>query len=174
MLWHIDSNHKLISWRFVIHGCIDGFSRAIVYLACCTDNTANTVLKLFEKGVEEFGLPSRVCGDHGVENLDVAWIMVSSRGTNVGAKSLNFWGFQKEGMAERSVHNQRIECLWTEVNWVMTALYKDLCKYLERNNLLNSLNETYIYALRYVFLPKIYKSIDEFHRQWNHHGMLND
>ena len=23
-LWHIDSNHKLISWRFVIHGCIDG------------------------------------------------------------------------------------------------------------------------------------------------------
>ena len=31
-LWHIDSNHKLISWRFVIHGCIDGYSRAIVYL----------------------------------------------------------------------------------------------------------------------------------------------
>ena len=24
-LWHIDSNLKLISWRFVIHGCIDGF-----------------------------------------------------------------------------------------------------------------------------------------------------
>ena len=35
-LWHIDPNHKLISWRFVIHGCIDGFSRAVVYLACLT------------------------------------------------------------------------------------------------------------------------------------------
>lgn len=23
-LWHMDSNHKIISWRFVIHGCIDG------------------------------------------------------------------------------------------------------------------------------------------------------
>lgn len=31
-LWHIDSHHKLIRWRFVIHGAIDGFSRAITYL----------------------------------------------------------------------------------------------------------------------------------------------
>ncbi len=22
---HIDSNHKLIAWRFVFHGCIDGY-----------------------------------------------------------------------------------------------------------------------------------------------------
>eukprot|EP00794_Sanderia_malayensis_P002281 gene2281-2625_t len=29
-LWHIDSNHKLIAWRFVVHGCVDGFSRANV------------------------------------------------------------------------------------------------------------------------------------------------
>ena len=28
-LWHLDSNHKLINWGFVFHGCIDGFSRAI-------------------------------------------------------------------------------------------------------------------------------------------------
>jgi hypothetical protein len=47
-LWHIDSNHKLISWRFVIHGCIDGFSRAIIYLHCCADNKALSVLDFFE------------------------------------------------------------------------------------------------------------------------------
>ena len=62
-LWHIDSNHKLISWIFVIHGCVDGFNRAIIYLQCCKDNKASTVLSLFEDGVDEFGLPSRVCGD---------------------------------------------------------------------------------------------------------------
>ena len=71
-LWHIDSNHKLISWRFVLHGCIDGFSRAIIYLECRTDNTAESVVELFIKGIGEFGLPSRVCGDRGVENVDVA------------------------------------------------------------------------------------------------------
>ena len=26
-LWHIDGHHKLIRWRIVTHGCIDGFSR---------------------------------------------------------------------------------------------------------------------------------------------------
>ena len=55
-LWHVDSNHKLISWRLVIHGCIDGYSRAIVYLKCCTENKANTVLQCFKQGVQEFGL----------------------------------------------------------------------------------------------------------------------
>ena len=31
-LMHIDGNHKLIRWGFVIHGGIDGFSRKIMYL----------------------------------------------------------------------------------------------------------------------------------------------
>ena len=62
-LWHIDSNHKLISWRFVIHGCIDGFSRTVIYLRCSTDNKATTTLQFFDEGVKEFGLPSRVRGD---------------------------------------------------------------------------------------------------------------
>ena len=56
-LWHMDSNHKLMQWRFVIHGCIDGFSRTITYLRCCTNNKASTVIQLFECGVADFGLP---------------------------------------------------------------------------------------------------------------------
>lgn len=34
-LWHIDGHHSLISWRIVVHGGIDGYSRAIVYVSCC-------------------------------------------------------------------------------------------------------------------------------------------
>ncbi|KAK2552353.1 hypothetical protein P5673_026426 [Acropora cervicornis] len=25
--WHIDGHHKLVNWRFVVHGCTDGYSR---------------------------------------------------------------------------------------------------------------------------------------------------
>ena len=31
-LWHIDGNHKLIRWGFVIHGCVDGYSRRVMFL----------------------------------------------------------------------------------------------------------------------------------------------
>lgn len=43
-LWHIDGHHSLVTWGFVIHGGIDGFSRLIVYLKCSTNNRSNAVL----------------------------------------------------------------------------------------------------------------------------------
>ena len=62
-LWHIDGYHKLIRWGFVVHGGIDGFSRRIMYLQCCTNNRATTVHHLFAEAVENYGLPSRVRAD---------------------------------------------------------------------------------------------------------------
>lgn len=61
-LFHIDGNHKLIRWRFVIHGMIDGYSRMIIFLRCSSNNKASTVFSYFLEGVERFGLPSRVRG----------------------------------------------------------------------------------------------------------------
>ena len=57
-LWHIDGLHKLIRWGFVVHGCIDGFSRMITYLKCSTANKAATVLDYFIEATRKYGLPS--------------------------------------------------------------------------------------------------------------------
>ena len=43
-LWHIDTNHKLVRWNFIIVGGIDGYSRLPVMLECRDNNKSDTIL----------------------------------------------------------------------------------------------------------------------------------
>ncbi|XP_022294438.2 uncharacterized protein LOC111104661 isoform X2 [Crassostrea virginica] len=148
-LWHIDGNHKLIRWRFIIHGGIDGYSRVPVFLAVNTNNKADTVLQNFVEAVQRWGLPEKVRSDKGGENVKVAEFMICNRGS-------------RSFIAGRSVHNQRIERLWREVWTGCTSYYYQLFTYMEDNALLDVINEQNIQALHLVFKPKIQQHLDSF------------
>lgn len=78
-LWHIDRQHKLIRWKFVIHGGVDGYSRACVFMQASDNNRAETVESLFLKAMEEWGWPQRVRVDYGKENYGIWKQMVAIR-----------------------------------------------------------------------------------------------
>ena len=61
----LDGHHKLIRWRMVTHGGIDGYSRTIVYLKTSTNNRATTVYELFIGAIQQYHLPSRIRSDQG-------------------------------------------------------------------------------------------------------------
>lgn len=84
-LWHIDGNHKLIHFHIVIHGGIDGFSRACMYLGASNNNTAHTACQQYILGVERYGLPSRIRIDFGGENVLLACLHTNERGINRGS-----------------------------------------------------------------------------------------
>ncbi|XP_066935261.1 uncharacterized protein [Clytia hemisphaerica] len=162
-LWHIDGNHKLIKWGLVIHGGIDGFSRRIIYLHCSSNNKAETVVTLFSDAVVTYGLPSRVRGDMGSENVDVERYMNRRRGLHRGSF-----------IAGRSVHNQRIERLWRDVYYGCTGFFYDLFEYLMENGVLNVENSVHIWVLHYVFVPRINNLLKKFMSGWENHSLSSE
>ena len=147
----------------VTHGGIDGYSRLIVYLQCSSNNKSSTVYKLFLEATRRYGLPSRVRSDQGGENYAVAAHMLRHRGVD-----------QNSMITGASIHNQRIERLWRDVHQSVTILYYRLFYFLESQQLLDPLNEIHLYALQYVYLPRIGHALDIFREGWNHHSIRTE
>lgn len=161
-LWHIDSYHALIRWKLIIHGGVDGFSRLIVYLGCSANNRSATVFNLFINACSNVGTPSRVRGDRGGENVLVAIFMVLYRGCNRGSM-----------LTGSSVHNQRIERLWRDLYVSCINLFYHLFYSMEDAGILDVENERHLFALHYVYLPRINQSLNFFVETWNSHPLTS-
>ncbi|OWF53103.1 uncharacterized protein LOC110446871 [Mizuhopecten yessoensis] len=157
-LWHIDTNHKLVRWRFVVAGGIDGFSRKIMFLKCYDNNKSATVFQSFFSGVCEYGTPNKVRSDKGLENVDVANYMLSNRGLT--------------GMITgKSTHNQRIERLWRDVYEGVLSFFYNLFYYMEDQGILDCLDSTHLQALHYIYMDEINRRLCVWTNAWDAHRM---
>ncbi|XP_064640699.1 uncharacterized protein LOC135495746 [Lineus longissimus] len=161
-LWHLDGNHKLIRWRLVVHGGIDGFTRIVTYLKCSDNNRSETVGDLFDNAVLQYGLPIRMRSDYGGEN-SVAWQrMYEGRGAE-----------NRPVIVGSSVHNERIERLNLELN---KNLFKTKDKFiaLERDGFLDPMNDTDLFCLHFVFIPRINQILEMYRNAHNNHAVSTE
>ncbi|KAJ8676045.1 hypothetical protein QAD02_011831 [Eretmocerus hayati] len=111
-LWHIDGYDKIKRYEFAIHGCVDGYSRKVVWLFVATTNNKPGVMGndylITLKKLEL--MPIIIRSDRGSENAIIDILHIALR-----------WHHKDRHAGERSFYkgkstaNERVEKFWRQL-----------------------------------------------------------
>jgi DNA-binding Lrp family transcriptional regulator len=130
-VWHVDSYDKLKPYGIAINGCIDGFSRSVIWLeANSTNSDPKVIANYYIKAVQHRrGCPQRIRADMGTENTHVEQMQKFLRRNHVDPHS-----GEKSFMYGKSTHNQRIEWFWGILRKEAGQFWMDLFADMACNN----------------------------------------
>ena len=129
-IWHVDGYDKLKPYGLCISGCIDGFSRKIVYLNVYhTNNNPRVIGGYFLQSVKECGgCPHIVRGDFGTENGHVQDFQHFLQQHDTDSL------VQTAYIEEASTLNQRIESWWGFLRKECDQFWMDLLDLSQRGS----------------------------------------
>ncbi|XP_062522376.1 uncharacterized protein LOC134197129 isoform X2 [Corticium candelabrum] len=165
-VWHIDGYDKLKQFGFPIHGCIDGYSRRILWLqVAVTNNDPRVIAGYYTETVKNVGGCPRVLrADRGTENTNVAFIQPFLRHFDkdalAGEKS--FW-------YGKSTSNQRIESWWGQLRKNCIQWWMNFFKDMRMSADFDDSNQLHTDALRFCFMSVIDKELQSVKAEWNAH-----
>ena len=81
--------------------------------------------------------------------------MLQNRGLNRGTM-----------LTGSSVHNCRVERAHRDIYAAVLRFFAKTFNKLEEDSVLDHLKEIHMYALHYIFIPRINRCLEEYKRQW--------
>ena len=157
--WHVDGYDKLKPYGLAIHGCIDGFSRKIMWLNVVESNNNPVIIAAkYLEIVQEFKFcPTIMRTDLGTEN----GIMADVHCFFVQNENAHFYG--------TSVANQRIENWWSFLKRSFTGWIINFFKELVNEGLLILGHHVHMKCVWFVFSNFLQNQLDEVKHEWNSH-----
>lgn len=165
-LWHLDGFDKLKRFGLAIHGCVDGFSRKVLWLdVATTNNKPQVVAYYYLQCLQEFKcLPCIVRTDKGTENTVIELLQQALRFDHSDKNAR-----EKSYIKGKSTANERIERYWRQMKDHSMSFYIDLFKLMVETNTLDISNVVHIECLRFCFSRLIKHDLDVTKLEWNLH-----
>lgn len=157
--WHLDGYDKLKPYGFPIHGCVDGFSRKVLWLKVGRSNNNPVITgSYFVSALQKYGCcPAIVQTDCGTENGIIAGIQSA---------------LKKDLKAHRygsSPSNQRIENWWSHYKRGYSAWIIDYFKGLVDSGLLVLGSHVHMECAWFVYSGLLQTDLDNVVQEWNNH-----
>ncbi|KAB0795190.1 hypothetical protein PPYR_12029 [Photinus pyralis] len=165
-LWHIDCYDKLKPFGICVSGCIDGFSRKIVWLkAGRNSNDPRIICGYYIQIIKDLGgCPQTVRADLGTENGIVRQVQVHLRELGENHTHYSLPPF----LYGTSPNNQRIEAWWSILRKHHSQYWLNLFHKLKDDGLYsgNFLDKSLI---QFCFMSIIQKELDTVAMEWDLH-----
>jgi len=167
-IWHLDGYDKLKPFGFCIHGCIDGFSRRILWLEVgLSNNNPRVIVQYFIDCIRQTGgVPCVVRGDCGSENVYIAGVQRYLRKDD----NDHFSG-GKSFLYGKSIANQRIEAWWSILRKSNTSWWINYFKDMRDSGEFNANDPLEQNCLQFCFMQIIQNELHQVAKNWNLHNI---
>ncbi|KAK6488862.1 hypothetical protein HHUSO_G7811, partial [Huso huso] len=164
-IWHVDGYDKLKPFGFAISGCIDGFSRRLMWLTSGPTNNNPAVIanNYVNCVVSNKIIPMRLRTDCRTENGTMAAIQAMLR-----RHHNDYHAGNRSHLYGSSMSNQRIESWWSIFRKGRAQFWMDLFGDIRDFGLFNGSHEHQC-LLRYCFMNILQTDLDECTSLWNLH-----
>ena len=165
-MWHIDCYDKLKPFGFSIHGCMDGYSRKIIWLkALPSNNDPKIIADIYIKCISKSMIvPQILRADRGSENVLIGGLQRFFRREHGDA----FSGVRSFRYGS-STTNQRIEAWWSILRRSRTNWWINYFKDMMDEGIFDSSISYHVEAIRFCYMGILQNELNETISLWNSH-----